>query len=49
MGERDMDEIVELIDIILRAIGTPGESAAVASVKARVEKLSASHPLPYRL
>ncbi len=49
MAERDMEEIVELIDLVLRAIGTPGESAAVASAKARAEKLSASHPLPYRL
>jgi glycine hydroxymethyltransferase len=49
MGERDMVEIAELIDTVLRSIATPGESAAVASVKARVEKLSASHPLPYRL
>ena len=49
MTEPEMGEIAEMIDAILRAIGTPGESAAVASVKARVEKLSARHPLPYRL
>jgi glycine hydroxymethyltransferase len=49
MLEREMGEIAELIDTVLRAIATPGEAAAVASVKARVEKLSAAHPLPYRL
>ena len=48
MLERDMDEIAELIDTVLRAAGTPGEADAVASVKARAARLSASHPLPYR-
>ncbi len=48
MVERDMDEIAEMIDTVLRAAGTPGEAAAVASVKARAARLSASHPLPYR-
>ncbi|HXQ79661.1 MAG TPA: serine hydroxymethyltransferase [Opitutaceae bacterium] len=49
MLERDMDQIAEMIDTILRAIGTPAESGAVADVKARAEELSARHPLPYRL
>ena len=49
MLERDMEEIAELIDTVLRAVATPDEAGAVASVKARVEKLSARHPLPYRL
>ena len=48
MTEGDMDEIAEMIDAVLRAAGTPGEAAAVASVKARAARLSASHPLPYR-
>jgi glycine hydroxymethyltransferase len=49
MLEPEMGEIAALIDPVLRAIGTPGEAAAVASVKARVETLSARFPLPYRL
>jgi glycine hydroxymethyltransferase len=48
MLERDMGDIADMIDAVLRAIGTPGEAAAVADVKARAAKLSASHPLPYR-
>ena len=48
MVERDMDEIAEMIDTVLRPIGTPGESGAIAAVKARAGKLSASYPLPYR-
>jgi glycine hydroxymethyltransferase len=49
MLEGEMGEIAGLIDAVLRAAGTPGEPGVVASVKARVAKLSASHPLPYRL
>jgi glycine hydroxymethyltransferase len=48
MLEREMGEIAELIDAVLRSIATPEEAATVASVKARVEALSARHPLPYR-
>ncbi|MGA2015728.1 MAG: serine hydroxymethyltransferase [Opitutaceae bacterium] len=48
MVERDMDEIAEMIDTVLRAAGTAGEADAVASVKVRAARLSASHPLPYR-
>ena len=49
MLEREMAEIAELIDTVLRAIGTPAEAGAIASVKARVGKLSAAPPsLPYR-
>jgi len=44
-----MGEIAELIDSVLRAIGTPSEAAAIASVKARAQALSARHPLPYRM
>jgi hypothetical protein len=43
-----MGEIAELIDAVLRSIATPDEAATVAAVKARVEALSARHPLPYR-
>jgi glycine hydroxymethyltransferase len=49
MVERDMGEIAELIDAVLRAAGTPGEADAVAAAKARAGRLSAAHPLPYRL
>jgi glycine hydroxymethyltransferase len=49
MLEPEMVEIAALIDPVLRAIGTPGEAAAVAAVKAQVETLSARFPLPYRL
>ncbi len=48
MLEREMGEIAELIDTVLRSIATPEEAATVASVKARAEALSARHPLPYR-
>jgi glycine hydroxymethyltransferase len=49
MLEPQMAEIAELIDTVLRAIGTPGEAEAVAAVKARAARLSASYPLPYRM
>ncbi|HEY1764031.1 MAG TPA: serine hydroxymethyltransferase [Opitutaceae bacterium] len=48
MSEPQMAEIAELIDAVLKAIGTPGEADAVVSTKGRVQKLSARHPLPYR-
>ncbi|HMD62098.1 MAG TPA: serine hydroxymethyltransferase [Opitutaceae bacterium] len=48
MLEGDMDEIADMIDKVLRAIGTPDEAGAVATVKARAGGLSARHPLPYR-
>jgi len=48
MLEPQMAEIAEMIDAVLRAIGTPGEAAAVAAVKARATKLTAGYPLPYR-
>ena len=45
--EADMAEIAGCIDTVLAAIGTPGEAAALESVKARVAVLTARHPLPY--
>jgi glycine hydroxymethyltransferase len=48
MLEPQMAEIAELIDTVLRAIGTPGEAAAVAAVKVRAARLAAAYPLPYR-
>jgi glycine hydroxymethyltransferase len=48
MLEPQMAEIAELIDTVLRAIGTPGEAAAVAAVKVRAASLAAAYPLPYR-
>src|SRR5215207_8059403 len=47
--ESDMDEIAGSIDSVLTAIGTPGEAAALDSVKLRVAALTATHPLPYRM
>src|SRR5208283_5451405 len=49
MLEPEMAEIAGMIDSVLRAIGTPGEAGAVASVKARAQALTARHPLPYRM
>jgi glycine hydroxymethyltransferase len=48
MVEADMDEIAELIDAVLRAIGTPAEPATIAAVRARAEELTSRYPLPYR-
>jgi glycine hydroxymethyltransferase len=49
MREADMALIAELIDTVLRAIGTPAEAETLAAVKARAAALTAAHPLPYRL
>jgi glycine hydroxymethyltransferase len=49
MLEADMAEIAGLIDAVLRAIGTPSEAGAIASVKARAQALTARYPLPYRM
>jgi len=45
--EADMPEIAGCIDTVLAAIGTPGEAAAIESVKVRVAALAARYPLPY--
>ena len=47
--EKDMEEIAACIDTVLKAVGTPGEAAAIAAAKARAEALMARFPLPYRL
>ena len=46
--EAEMPEIAACIDTVLATIGTPGEAAAIATVKTRVATLTARHPLPYR-
>ena len=45
--ESEMAEIAGCIHTVLAAIGTPGEAAALETVKARVAVLAARHPLPY--
>jgi glycine hydroxymethyltransferase len=47
--EPEMDQIAELIDTVLRAIGTPGEAETVAAVKTKAAALSARFPLPYKM
>ncbi len=47
--EADMSAIAGAIDIVLKAIGTPGEAAAIAEAKQRVAALTARYPLPYVL
>src|SRR5882762_8934884 len=47
--EADMVEIAISIDTVLKSIGTPGESEAIASTKQRAVKLMARFPLPYKL
>ena len=42
--EADMDEIAACIDLVLRAIGTPDESAAVAAAKQRAQALMSRFP-----
>jgi len=46
--EAEMQEIATLIDTVLTAIGTEGEAAALADVKAKVVALTGRFPLPYR-
>ena len=47
--EADMDQIADMIDTVLRAIGTPGEAAAIAAVKGRATAMTSRFPLPYRM
>jgi glycine hydroxymethyltransferase len=49
MTEPEMAEIAELIDSVIRAIGTPAEASVIAWVKDRAIKLTSRHPLPYRM
>jgi glycine hydroxymethyltransferase len=46
--EKDMEEIAACIDAVLRAIGSPGEAAAIAAAKQRALALMTRFPLPYR-
>ncbi len=47
MVERDMDEIAAAIDTVLKAIGTPAETGALAAARLRVQTLTSRYPLPY--
>ena len=47
--EGDMGEIAGCIDAVLAAIGTPGEAAALETVRGRVAALTGRFPLPYRV
>ena len=47
--EAEMDEIAACIDLVLKAIGTDKEAAAIAESKQRVIALTSRHPLPYKL
>jgi glycine hydroxymethyltransferase len=47
--EPEMHEVAEMIDAVLRSIGTPDEAGTIASVKARAVKLTSRFPLPYRM
>ena len=47
--EPEMQEVAEMIDAVLRSIGTPAEADTLAAVKARAVKLTARFPLPYRM
>jgi glycine hydroxymethyltransferase len=49
MMEPEMAEIAELVDTVVRAIGTPAEPSVIAWVKDRAIKLTSRHPLPYRM
>jgi glycine hydroxymethyltransferase len=46
-GEQEMDEIAELIDLVLRSIGTAGEASVIATAKARAAAITSRFPLPY--
>ena len=45
--EGDMEEIAANLDSVLRAIGTPGEVAAIQAAKERALTLMGRFPLPY--
>jgi glycine hydroxymethyltransferase len=49
MVEKDMEEIADCIDKVLRAVGQPDEAAVIAATKQRVLALLARFPLPYKL
>jgi glycine hydroxymethyltransferase len=47
--EAEMEEIADCIDAVLAATGTPGEAAALETVRRRVAVITGRHPLPYKL
>ncbi|WP_415908550.1 serine hydroxymethyltransferase [Oleiharenicola sp. Vm1] len=47
-GPAEFEQVAELIDRVLVAIGTEQEAATLADVKARVVALTGRFPLPYR-
>jgi len=47
--EAEMEEIADNIDTVLAATGTPGEAAALETVRSRVAVITGRHPLPYKL
>ncbi|HEX3729106.1 MAG TPA: serine hydroxymethyltransferase, partial [Opitutaceae bacterium] len=47
LKEKDLAAVAGWIDTILKAIGTPGETEAVAKVKQGAQALMARFPLPY--
>jgi glycine hydroxymethyltransferase len=49
MVEKDMEEIADCIDKVLRAIGKPDEAAVIDATKQRALTLLARFPLPYKL
>jgi glycine hydroxymethyltransferase len=48
-NEAEMEDIADCIDAVLAATGTPGEAAALETVRGRVAAITARHPLPYTL
>ena len=46
--EAEMEEIADMIDTVLRSIGTVGEAGAVATVKTRATAMTSRFPLPYK-
>jgi glycine hydroxymethyltransferase len=48
MVEKDMDEIAGCIDLVLRAIGTDLEAAALVEARTRIHVLTGRFPLPYQ-
>jgi len=48
MVERDMDAVAAAIDLVLKGIKTPGETAAIEAARIQVAALSGRYPLPYR-
>jgi glycine hydroxymethyltransferase len=47
--QAEFEQIAELIDTVLVAIGTEREAAAIAEVQAKVVALTGKFPLPYRV